>query len=144
MARRVVATRPARPSPYCEDCGGDVWWAWGIHGKKWTPLHPERYPLDGTYGTYEAWQDAHGGLLCRHLPPGERGVQDRSWRAAHHNAACGRWRTEATAGLVRESLAAVPAMTDGDLLALGHRLRDVQAAISHEIRSRALSATDEE
>ncbi|UQN30685.1 hypothetical protein [Brachybacterium kimchii] len=117
-----------------------MWWAWGLHGKVWTPLAPEQYPIDGTFGTYEVWQDAHGGLLCRHLGPGERGVQSRSWRGAHHNAACGRWRAEATAGLVSESLAAVPAMTDGDLLALGRRLREVQDGISAELHARALAA----
>lgn len=138
--RRPVNARPARPAPVCEDCGADVWWAWGLHGKVWTPLVPERYALDGGVGTYQVWRDAHGGLLCKFWPAGQRGDMEQSWRGCHHNAKCGRWRDEVTAGLCREVAAAVPAMEDRDLLVLGHRLRELGDAISGQIRRRAMEA----
>ncbi|MGY5764949.1 hypothetical protein ACXET9_07110 [Brachybacterium sp. DNPG3] len=141
--RSSVSLRPQKPSPLCESCGGDVWWAWGLSGKVWTPLAPERHPIDGNYGTYEVWPDQYGGLLARYLPPGTRGVQVGSWRGVHHNAACGHWRTQATTALVREALAAVPVMPDGELLALGARLREVQEGITREIRSRAMTRDNE-
>lgn len=89
------------------------------------------------------WQDTHGGLLCRYLAPGERGVQDRAFRGIHHNAACGRWPVEITAGLTREARAAVPLLPDGELLALAHRLREVQDLITSTIHARA-TTTDPE
>lgn len=141
--RRPVNARPARPSPICEDCGGDVWWAWGLHGKVWTPLVPERYALEGGVGTYEVWRDAHGGLLCKYRGPGMRGDMEQSWRGNHHNAVCGRWRTEVTTGLVREAAEAVRVMDDRELLALGHRLRELGDRISEEIRRRAMTAHDD-
>lgn len=137
-ARRTV-TRPRRPDPVCESCGAEVWWAWSLVGKCWAALAPRRLPLDGTFGTFEVWRDAHGGLLCTHLAPGVRGDQEGSWRGVHHNAACGTWRTDVTRALVREASDAVPVMTDGELVALGQRLRLVGDAVSAEIRRRALA-----
>ena len=142
-SRRPVSTRPARPAPVCEDCGGELWWAWGIHGKVWTPLVPERYSLEEGPGLFQVWRDAHGGLLCKSWPAGMRGDMDQSWRGNHHNAKCGRWRDEVTAGLVREARAALPAMEDRDLLALGHRLRELGDEISKQIRRRAMEAGHE-
>ncbi|GAA1714765.1 hypothetical protein [Brachybacterium phenoliresistens] len=139
-ARRQVPQRPARPAPECEDCGAQVWWAWSLHGKCWVSLHPEAYPLEGRWGTFEVWRDVHGGLLCKHLPPGERGEMDRSFRGLHHNAKCGTWARETTAALARESEAAVPAMTDGDLAALSHRLRAVLATVEAETARRQQEA----
>lgn len=122
-----------------------MWWAWGLHGKVWTPLVPERYALEGGVGTYEVWRDAHGGLLCKYRAPGERGDMEQSWRGNHHNARCGQWRGEVTAGLVREAELALPVMEDRDLLALGHRLRGLGDEISAQIRRRAMEAgTDQE
>lgn len=143
MTRRRPHLRPARPDPVCESCGADVWWAWGVAGKVWTPLVPVRAPWDGV-GTYEVWRDAHGGLLCRFLEPGARGDQDNSWRGAHHNVACGTWRLEATTALAREAELAVPAMRDGELLALGTKLRRVEELISGELRRRVLEHDDED
>lgn len=143
MGRRPQgAQRPAKPGPYCAECGADVWWVWSIHGKSWVALAPERYPSDGTYGTYEVWADQHGGALCAYLPPGERGSRERSWRGVHHNAACKRWRADVTTALVREAAVAVPVMTDGELLTLGHQLQELQKGISAEIRARALRGED--
>ena len=142
-SRRPVSTRPARPAPVCEDCGGELWWAWGIHGKVWTPLVPERYSLEEGPGLFQVWRDAHGGLLCKSWPAGMRGDMDQSWRGNHHNAKCGRWRDEVTAGLVREARDAIPAMEDRDLLALGHRLRELGDEISKQIRRRAMEAGHE-
>lgn len=106
-------------------------------------MEPRRYPLEGTYGTYEVWRDMHGGLLCQYLAPGARGDQEHAWRGVHHNAACGSWRMQATDALAREAAAAVRVMTDGELLALGMRLREVGDDISREIRSRALAADND-
>lgn len=142
-SRRPVSTRPARPAPVCEDCGGELWWAWGIHGKVWTPLVPERYSLEEGPGLFQVWRDAHGGLLCKSWPAGMRGDMDQSWRGNHHNAKCGRWRDEVTAGLVREARDAIPVMEDRDLLALGHRLRELGDEISKQIRRRAIEAGHE-
>lgn len=140
MARRPLNARPVRPAPVCEDCGADVWWAWGIHGKKWTPLVPERFALESGPGRFEVWRDAHGGLLCKHRPEGERGDMDQSWRGNHHNAVCARYRDEATGALLREVKDAVPLMEDRDLLVLGHRLRELGDEISGQIRRRAMQA----
>lgn len=140
MVRRPVAARPARPAPTCETCGADVWQAWSVAGKCWTPLAPQRFPLEGTFGTFEVWPDSHGGLLARYLEPGRRGDQFGSWRGVHHNAACGTWRVDATRALVEEASAAVPVLTDGELLALGARLTRVQEGISAELRRRALTS----
>ena len=142
--RRPVTARPARPPQVCEGCGGEVWWAWGLQGKRWTPLVPERYALEGGIGTYEVWRDAHGGLLCKYRAPGSRGDMELSWRGAHHNVACGRWRDEATAGLVHEVVEAIPVMKDHELLALGHRLRELGDEISKQIRRRAMEADAED
>lgn len=138
-ARRRPGTRPARPDMTCETCGADLWWAWGVAGHVWTPLEPRRFSLDGDYGTYEVWRDAHGGLLAQYLEPGERGDQISSWRGVHHNAACGDWAARATGALVRESELAIPVMPDGQLLELMARLRTVSEGISLEIRRRALA-----
>lgn len=144
MARRPVHARPVRPAPVCEDCGADVWWAWGLHGKVWTALVPERYQLEGGIGLYQVWRDAHGGLLCKSWPAGLRGDMDQSWRGNHHNAICGRWRDQVTAGLVREVAAAIPVMEDNDLLALSRRLRELGDAISGQIRRGAMQASADE
>ena len=138
-ARRSAGQRPARPAPVCETCGADLWWAWSLHGKCWIGLAPERRPLASTTGTYEIWPDAHGGLLARYLPPGERGEMDRSFRGLHHNAACGTWAKDATSSLVREARAAVPVLPPGDLLVLSRRLHEIQELISAEITSHAVS-----
>lgn len=143
-SRRPGTPRPARPSPVCEDCGADVWWAWGLHGKVWTPLVPERYALEGGVGLFQVWRDQHGGLLCKSWPAGQRGDMEQSWRGNHHNARCGRWRDEVTTGLVREVAAALPVMEDRDLLALGHRLRGLGDEISGQIRRRAMQAGDDQ
>lgn len=138
--RRSVAVRPAKPAPLCESCGGEVWWAWGIHGKVWTPLEPARYALEGGPGLYQVWQDAHGGLLCKSWPAGRRGDMERSWRGNHHNAVCGLWRDQVTEGLCREVAAAIPVIEDRELLTLGFRLRELGEQISEQIRRRALEA----
>lgn len=143
-SRRSVSARPGRPSPICEDCGAEVWWAWGLQGKVWTPLVPERYRLEGGPGLYEVWRDQHGGLLCKYRAPGTRGDMDQSWRGTHHNTVCGHWRDEVTAGLVREVAAAIPAINDRELLALGHRLRELGDQISAQIRRRAMEADADE
>jgi len=135
-ARKQVPQRPARPAPECEDCGAQVWWAWSLHGKCWVALAPEAYPIEGRSGTYEVWRDPHGGLLCRYSAPGERGEMDRPFRGLHHNARCGTWARDVTSALAREAEAAVPAMTDGDLAALEHRLRGVLATVAAEAERR--------
>lgn len=142
-ARRSVATRPARPAPECETCGAEVWWAWSLTGKCWAALEPRRLPLDGTYGTFEVWRDAHGGLLCSYLEPGVRGDQDGSWRGVHHNAKCGRWPAEVTGALVREAGAVLQVMSDSDLLVLARRLDGLQGEISRQLRRRALADDDD-
>lgn len=139
MPRRgPVSTRPTKPGPFCEECGADVWWAWSIHGKSWLALAPERRHTEDAFGTYEVWQDAHGGLLAAYLAPGERGSRERSFRGVHHNAVCQRWRAEVTAALVREATAAVPVMSESELLVLGHQLQELQKAISAQIKKDAL------
>lgn len=142
MSRRRPSARPARPAPECEVCGADVWWAWSLAGKCWTALAPRRLPLEGDFGTYEVWRDAHGGLLCMYLPPGERGDQDSSWRGVHHNAMCGAWRSTVTTALIGEVRGALAVMPDHQLLVLGDQLRALGVSISGEIRRRVLAAGD--
>ncbi|UYG15795.1 hypothetical protein BRM3_09065 [Brachybacterium huguangmaarense] len=142
MARRGAAVRPARPAPECPDCGAEVWQAWSLYGKCWIALAPRRYPLEGQYGTYEVWRDAHGGLLAAYLEHGARGDQEGSWRGVHHNASCGTWARDTAAALVAEARAVLPVLTEDELLALGGALRDLGARISAEIRGRALPHTD--
>lgn len=133
-----MATRPAKPRPVCETCGADVWWAWHLHGKYWTALAPERQPVESTsgmrelWGSFEVWQDSHGGLLCRHLEPGARGVQDRSWRGQLHSLHCGQWAEQTATALSREVAAAVPAMSTSALLVFGRRLVELQEQLNTE------------
>lgn len=129
-ARRSASQRPTRPGPVCEDCGAELWWAWGVHGKVWTPLSPFRLPMSSSEGTYEVWRDQHGGLLCVYRAPGERGQQEQSWRAAHHNVLCGSWRFEAARALVREVEAVVGSLDGAQLHELDRALGDLRGLVA--------------
>ncbi len=138
-ARRGAPVRPVRPALECPDCGAEVWQAWSLYGKCWVALDPRRLPLEGRYGTYEVWRDAHGGLLCTYLEPGARGDQDGSWRGVHHNASCGTWARQVTTALVGEARAALPVLTEDELRALTDALRTLATAA--ERKAHALAAT---